>query len=72
MRIDKGRVILPFFYEVLKMFYVMDRNYNIVSKHETRQEAVAAKTEKQHVTDEAGIKVLIYGLSPSQLAISGS
>tara|TARA_B100000424_G_scaffold109073_1_gene82084 strand:+ start:1193 stop:1357 length:165 start_codon:yes stop_codon:yes gene_type:complete len=53
------------------MFYVMDRNYNIVSKHETRELAEVAKTENQHVTDQAGIKVLIYGLSPSQLAISG-
>jgi hypothetical protein len=49
------------------MFYVMNKDYEIVSKHETREQAEAAKTEKEYITDQAGIRALLYGPSRAHL-----
>ena len=53
------------------MYYVINRNDEIVSRHETKEQAETAKTENQTVLDPGQLKALIYGLSPSQLAHSG-
>lgn len=49
------------------MFYVMSKNHEIVSKHETRDAAENAKKENQYITDIMGIKAIIYGPSRAHL-----
>lgn len=43
------------------MFYVINKKYEIVSKHKNRDDAIKAKSENDFVTDLMGIKVMIYG-----------
>ena len=48
-------------------FYVMNPNFDIVSKHTTRAEAEAACVGRQFVCDPDGARAIMYGPSRAHL-----